>query len=102
MKFLVIYPAREKSVLGFAFFAALQMSQVLQSRNSSQLLIDSAYQFLETMHIFFFIFFLFSSLRSPRSSDTNKCELYIHLELGEYQKHLVPYLLYLAPFQAAD
>lgn len=82
------------------------MSQAFQSRNSSQLLIDSAYQFLETMHKFFsFLFFFFSfftSLRSPRSSDTNKCELYIHLELGEHQKHLVPYLLYLAPFQAAD
>lgn len=78
---------------------------MLQSRSSSHLFIDSAYQFLATMHmgvVIFFFFFFFSSLSSPRSSHTNKCELYIHLGLGEYQKRLVPYLLYLTLFQVAD
>jgi len=77
---------------------------MLQSTSSSHLFIDSAYQFLATMHMGVVIssFSFFSSLSSPRSSHTNKSELYIHLGFGEYQKCLVPYLLYLALFQAAD
>lgn len=108
MQVLVIYPPWERCVsralLSLCCFPNNEPNKCFKAEAVAICSSSVPISFLKQCPwlLLFLLSFFFPSLNSPRSSHTNKCELYIYLGLGEYQKCLTPYLLYLALFQAAD